>query len=105
MSRQMLGGDADAGVPHRHDDLVALPLGGQPDVTALVGVLGGVVEQVREHLGQPGRVGVQVDRLGRQRDGEFVACASMSGRLVFDGALDHRRQFDPLLAELQPSPR
>ena len=45
-------------------DIAALPLDGQPDVTALLGVLGGVVEQVREHLGQPGQVGVH-DRSAR----------------------------------------
>ena len=33
---------------------------------ARLGVLAGVVEQVAEHLGQPRRVGVQADRLGRQ---------------------------------------
>ena len=39
-----------------------LPLDGQPDVAAPVGVLGGVVQQVREHLRQPGQVGVHDDR-------------------------------------------
>ena len=60
-------GSVSAGMPipvssHRHDRLAPLPLGGQPDAAARLGVLGAVVQQVREHLGQPGQVGVQVDR-------------------------------------------
>ena len=42
----------------------ALPLGGQPDVAARRGVLGRVVQQVREDLGQPGQVGVEPEALG-----------------------------------------
>ena len=62
---QLVGGDADAGVPDRHHDVAALPLGGQPDAPAPLAVLGGVVQQIHEHLGQPGRVGVHDDRLLR----------------------------------------
>ena len=63
----MFGSDS-AGMPipvSRTDtaDLAALPLGGQPDPAARLGVLGAVGEQVAEHLGQPRQVGVEVDRL------------------------------------------
>ena len=69
---QRLGRDADPVVADGDDDLLAAPLGGEPDVPAARGVLGAVGEQVAEDLGQPGQVGVEADRLGRQRDGEFV---------------------------------
>ncbi len=39
----------------------------QPDVTAFVGELAGVVQQVADHLRETRRVGIQVDRLRRQR--------------------------------------
>ena len=67
-----------------------------------LGVLGGVVEQVGEHLGQPGQVGVHDDRAagGSVTVSSWPIC-SMSGRLVSTALLHHRRQFDPLLAEFQ----
>ena len=39
---------------HRHHHLAPLPLGGQPDVTAPLGVLGGVVQQVARTPGPAG---------------------------------------------------
>ena len=56
---QHLGRDADAGVPDPDHRLLAVPLDGEPDAPAALGVLGGVVQQVRQDLGQPGQVGVQ----------------------------------------------
>ena len=100
MRGSMLGGDADAGVPHPHDGLAAFPLGGEPDVAAPLGVLGGVVEQVREHLRQPGRVGVQGDRLGRQGDGEFVAACLDERAAGLDGHLQRPPPGRPLLAQV-----
>jgi hypothetical protein len=64
----LVGRDADAAVLHRHHHLAPLPLGGQPDVTAALGVLGTVVQEVGKYLSQPGQVGVHDDRLLRQRD-------------------------------------
>ena len=59
MSGSMSGGNADAGVPHPQHQLAALLPGRQQDGAPVVGVLGGVVEQVRHDLLQPGRVGLQ----------------------------------------------
>ena len=63
MPGRLVGGDADAGVLHRHHHVASLPLRAQPDVAPPVRVLGGVVQQVREHLRQTGQVGVHDDRL------------------------------------------
>ncbi len=41
------------------DDLIASPLGREPDMPAALGVLGGVGEQVHEDLLEPRRVGVE----------------------------------------------
>ena len=66
MRGSMSAGDADAGVPHaRPPPRSPCRSAVQPDVAAPLGVLGGVVEQVGEHLGQPGRVAVETDRLRR----------------------------------------
>jgi hypothetical protein len=81
-----------------------VPFGGQPDVATSLRVLGGVGQQVQEDLGQPGRVGVEVDRLGRQRDRQFMGLG-LDGRAGrFHGTWDHRRQVNALLAELQFPP-
>ncbi len=45
---------------------------GEPDVPAALCVLGGVVQQVQEHLSEPDGIGVQMERLWRQADSEFV---------------------------------
>jgi hypothetical protein len=69
---QLLRRDAHAVVLDAHDGVAPVPLDGQPDVSARRGVAGAVVEQVGEHLRQPGAVAVHVDRPGRQRDRQFV---------------------------------
>ena len=75
----------------------------QPDVTALVGVLGGVGEQVHHHLFQPGSVGVQPDRLRRQRHREFMLA-------LVDQRADRRHRIfhddshgDPFSVKLNPT--
>ena len=77
VNRSKIRGSISAAMPMpvsrtRTHGLVALPLGRQPDAAARLGVLGGVVQQVAEHLRQPGRVGLQPDRPVGQRDGQLV---------------------------------
>ena len=60
---QHVAGDADAVVSHADDGITPFPFGGEPDVTAPLGVLGGVVQQVQEDLSEPDGIGVQMDRL------------------------------------------
>ena len=43
----------------RIDDLMAKLFGGQGDLSALVGVFRRVVQEVGEHLGEPGRIDFQ----------------------------------------------
>ena len=82
--------------------LVALLLDSQPDVTALIGVLGGIGEQVHHDLFQPGRVGVHPDRLRRQRHRQFMLSlvdqrADRRHRIFHDDA-----QGDRFLVKLNP---
>ena len=72
-AEQHVGRDADAGVPDADDHVVPVPAAtaSRSDPPA-VGVLGGVVQEVREHLGEPGRVAVHPHRLGRQVHVEAV---------------------------------
>ena len=64
-------------------------------------VPGRVVDQVREHLGQPNRICVDEDRLVGHDDDQLVPLALDQRAARLDGALDHRRQPDALLAERQ----
>ena len=80
---QHLRGNADAGVAHAEHRLLPFPRRGNPDRAALRRVLGGVVEQVGEHLRQPGLVGVDAQRLARDMPpSSWWLPASISGRLV-----------------------
>ena len=84
----------------------APPAHGQLDVAAVVGELGGVVQQVAEHLGQPRRIGVE------HAPGSAAASPSARGvaaRSQRRGGLDRlvarRRQVDRLPAQLDLAPR
>ena len=48
------------------DDVVAELLGGQRDLSPFIGVFRGVVQEVREHLGEPGRIDFDENGLGRE---------------------------------------
>ena len=47
-------------------------LDGEPDVTATLGELAGVVQEIADDLRQPGRVRIQVHGHAWQRDGQFL---------------------------------
>src|SRR5262249_18386553 len=70
---QHLVRDADASVLDTDEHMLAILLGSQPDTTALLGVFGGVIEQVKQDLSESDWVCFQVDRLWRQSDREVVA--------------------------------
>ena len=99
----MLRRDADAGVAHPQHGLVAVARQRvSRDLAARVGVLGGVGQQVADDLRQAHRVGVDQQRLGRQRhDLELCAGAPRSsGRPVSTAGATTVAQFDALLAQL-----
>ena len=61
--RLLVAGYAEAGVGYGDDRFVALASQRDGDAAALRRVLGGVVEQIADDLREPGRVGVEPDRL------------------------------------------
>ena len=95
-----LGHDPDARVPDPHDGLAALSPGLQADQPPRLGVLDGVVQQVPEDLLQPRRVGLQQDRLVRERDGQRVPALLERRPDRLDRTLDDRGEAHDLLAEL-----
>ena len=102
-AREQFGGDADARIPHPQHRLVAFLLNGEPDVSAVGRVFGGIGEQVDHHLFQPGGVGMEPDRLRRQRHREFMPALvhQRAGRLhrTFHNAV----QGDPFLLKMDSS--
>ena len=61
--REHVGVDSHAVVSNPEDHFIPLSLDREPNATAFRSVLGGIVEQVQEDLGQPGHVGMNCQRL------------------------------------------
>ena len=61
---QLLGCDADAVVGDADDGFATVALDLQADVAAAAGELAGVGQQVADDLGQPDRVGTELQRAG-----------------------------------------
>jgi hypothetical protein len=94
-----VGRHADSRVAHPDHGLVALPGRRHLDVAARHGVFGGVVEEVRDHLLEPGGVGLQADGLGGRIDRQLVGTALDQGADPFDGALEDGAQVHDLLPQ------
>ena len=89
-AREQVGPDADARVGHPDDRVARLPRGLHLDPAARLGVLGRVVEQVDQDLLEPDRVGLELDRLGGEREAKLVPAlvdqrADGLGRRADDG--------------------
>src|SRR5205823_2044015 len=98
---QHLGRNADPVVTHAYDSITSFPFSGQPNVSPRLCVFGGVIQKIREHLGEPDGIGIQRHRLWRQADSEFVAALLDEGSAAFESTLHHRYQFSSLLADVQ----
>ena len=98
--RQHIRRDADAGVLHPDHHRFALLSGVYPNAATPFGELGGVVQQVEQQLGQPGGIGFQIDRLGRERNCQFMSRSLNVGAAQLDGLIHYQCQFDSLFAEL-----
>jgi hypothetical protein len=97
-ARQRFGRDADPGVAHRDQRHPVLAPDLDPDAAARIGVLGGVVEQVGEHLGQAHAVGLQDQRFFGQGHRQLVAGAFDRQLAGLDRAVDDlgdRRALQP----------
>src|SRR6185503_19191349 len=63
-------------------------------------VLAAVVEEVAEHLRQTDRVGMQMDRFGRQNHVDGMASGLSEWLRRQHGLTKHRREFNVTLAQL-----
>ena len=98
--RQHFGRDAHSGVRHRSEPHLLGPWR-SANRAASLGVLGGVVEEIRQHLRQPSHVAAEHRGLRRQLDRKFVAALLDERPAGFDLALRHGRQLDgPFEAQL-----
>ena len=93
--------NAEARVLHRHHRLAGLAPGAEDDPAALGRVLRGVVEQVGDHLHQPGRIGAHGQRLGRRQPQAQLLTPRLDQRPAgLDRVLQHRQHVDPVRPEL-----
>src|SRR4051812_48697314 len=102
--REKVGGDTNAGVLNPDDSLLLLPLGHDRDPTAVLAVLGGVVQEVYDYLFNPSRVGVYPDRIGRGGYRQFVLVGVDEGSARLNRQVDDGLQLDGLLLELNLVP-
>ena len=96
--------DADAVVPHFEYRLTVLRLDRQDDMPALIGKLRGVAQEVADHLSQPHRIGIEIQRLRRHRDDQLVVQTAVQRARGLGSLVDDRRQLDTLEAKLDPAP-
>ena len=100
-----LGCHADAGVFDGQAGLIGFAAKRDRDSAAGLGILGRVVEQVRDDLFQTGRVAVDPERLGTETGREFVPERFDQGKRCLDGVVDDRVEVDGILAKLDLSAR
>src|ERR1700680_18283 len=96
--------NAPAGVPHPKCDLPALAGSGHRNPPSLVGVLRGVVDKVRQDLGDPRKVAHHQQRLRRQHDSElmFKGVDDDVARVVGAAVETSRSTIGPSLSSILP---
>ena len=93
---------ADAVVAHGDDDLSVLHLHLQVDLAARRGVLDRVGEQVRQHLVQSQRIGIELDRVGGNVDFQHVPGRVEERPRRLERGFDDRRQQHLLAMQFEP---
>ena len=104
-SFELVGRHANAAVSDEDNGLALLLCGGQPDTAAGFRVLTRVVEEIAEHLRQSHGIGIQINRLVRQRHIDPLLVALSERAAGLDRMTDDRSQLDPCLLELKLVPR
>ena len=105
--RQQFRRNADAAVTHPQHGGVAStadgPLDGQRYAAPVLGVFGGVGQQVNQHLFQSRGVSPQADRLKRHRHRQFMPVLRDQRLRRLHRALDDAAEHDLLLPKLNPA--
>ena len=104
MARQLLRGNADPGIPDRDLDPARGRPRAHPDPAALRRVLGRVVQEVRQHLGQPDGVAGEPHRRPRQLHAQRLPAARDLRLRGLDGGGHHGLELDGLGLEHQLVP-
>ena len=99
-AREQIGPDADAGVADADHGVALVEAGVKLDPAAGLGVLGRVVQQVDDDLLEPGRVGLQLDRRGFDREAKRVPSFVNEGLDDLGRRSDDRGEVDALAPEL-----
>src|SRR5690606_27639115 len=102
---ELLGRNPDPVVAHDDHDVPFAELHAEPHVAAGGRVLRGVAQQVREHLREADRIGVELDPLLRELDHELVPGLVEERTRLLERALDDRIERDPALAQLESALR
>ncbi len=97
-----LGGDPDAGVPYGQDGFVALSCQGDRNSASRLGVLGGVIQQIRDDLLQAGRVSLEPHGVGTHSRFELMSAGLHQRPTCLDGLRDDLVEVHRLLAKLDP---
>ena len=80
--------DADAVIFHADDEFIFFLCPAYFNRVARLGILGGVVEQVADHLAEPYRIGVDVQRSRRRHDDDRMGAVVDQRAGAFDGIMD-----------------
>src|SRR5690606_3651002 len=102
---ELLGRNADPVVAHGDHDVPFAELRAEPHVAAGGRVLRGVAQQVREHLREADRIGIELDALLGQLDRKLVPGLVEKRARLLERALDDRAERDSGLAQLEPALR
>jgi hypothetical protein len=97
--REHLRIDADPAIPDLQHNIAALYLRRQPNTAAWLRVLGGIVQEVRQHLIQPAGVRIQGHRLRRQCNVNLLAARFEGCADRLDRSRNGLRQIQPLLEQ------
>src|SRR6185436_13889903 len=92
--------NADTVVLDRHDYIAAVARRPQSDVALARREFESVVEQVAKYLGEPDRIGMDVNRLGRQVDFEAMGGLFRERLTDFERQLDDGRQVEARQAQI-----
>ena len=103
-ARKHVRGNAQAVITHADDGLCSLLLGRKPDVPPVRRVLGSVIQEIGDDLGQPNRIRLQPHRLRRQGFDQLVFAGPDKRVAILHGTLDDLGQLDRCLDQFYLPP-
>ncbi len=93
--------DSDSAISDSHYHIAALRLEGDPNLTAGLGELARIGQEVAEYLGEPVGVSLEVDRLGEREDRHAASRRFEAGPACLDRLFQEPAQLQALRLELE----